>query len=649
MSDIDDILYPQLLNSLHQNIPPVQCIVWKGNEDYEVVTFERVYPFDTLLDIKRMICHHYRSDANYHPNFLFVGIPNDDMALEGGNPTEATTYLPLDYLWYQNGENNIKNTHRLKNPVTNLQSPDEFFFGSDGTWSGPGLEDRARSTIEHVFLKHYDGQIPTLHVFPFIHLLNAYKGRTGLPTISGEDWNKRFGPYFKDLPSDGPYEPQPQDKNLLKKIYFYVQQRTDGLDKLNNLLEAGIGEELKQQLQPRVEGIRQLRLIWKKPVEGFEGCGSMFYRVIANENRPYIRLLPAEGSPITKLHVTGVLPIPTLEDPTVLDQWGKELSPTPNMDFVVIKYVQLSSSDSSHQVYGTIQVFNDGTMNLLLQPPKSVKRLDRDEFVTFQDTLEQVFEGLPQESNDFRLKEVALTVKCKTELSHPRMTREKILQRLPFFQNFFQEIPSLPNENSTISLRYKAVSQYASEQKYFTFLTQYATSRSLRGAEGDELLLIEALQKEFLLNYREAIQIVGKWRDRDGKFTVEVPEEGEFMKYFNPGIDIHIYAQHPLYYFHINRVDSYQTYLRVYTLLQLLFVKDDDYFELGKNNRKNEVLQQVSMELEQEEEKREENMVNRSPIPEEQETRTRRKGGHSSEPVHCQSHSAKSVFCKWSI
>jgi hypothetical protein len=613
MSDIDDILYPQLLNSLHQNVPPVQCIVWKGDEEYEVVTFDKVYPFDTLLDIKRMICHYYGFNANYHPNFLFVGVPTGESAFQEGNPTKETTYLPLDYLWYKNGENNVKNTHVLKNPIRNLESPDEFFFRADGTWLSPGLEDRARSTVEHVFLKHYDGQIPFLHVFPFIELLNAYKKRTGQPSINGEDWNKRFGAYYKDLPTEGPYGPQPQDMNLVKKIHFYIEQRTKGIDTLNNLLESGVGGELTYQLNPKVEGIRQLRLIWKKPVEGFEGCGSMFYRVIANENRPYIRLLPAEGSPITKLHVTGVLPIPTLEDPTILDQWGKEISPTPGMDFVVVKYVQPSASDGGLLVYGTIQVFNDGTINLLLQPPKNLKRIDSDEFVTFQDTLETAFEGLPQSSNDFRLKEVALTLKFKTEMSHPRMTKEKIQRRLPYFQNFFQEIPSLPNENPIISLRFKAVSQYASEQKYFTFLTQYATSRSLRGGESDELRLIEALQTEFILSYREAIETVGKWRDRDGKFTVEIPEEGEFIKYFNPGIDVHIYGQHPLYYLHINRIDSYQTYLRVYTLLNLLFIKEDDYFELdGKDKNLREELQEVSAELEEEEEKREENMVNRA-------------------------------------
>ena len=56
MSDIDQILYPTVLTSLREDTPPVKCIVWKGGDEYEVITFDKVYPFDTLDDLKRMIC-----------------------------------------------------------------------------------------------------------------------------------------------------------------------------------------------------------------------------------------------------------------------------------------------------------------------------------------------------------------------------------------------------------------------------------------------------------------------------------------------------------------------------------------------------------------------------------------------------------------
>ena len=121
----------------------------------------------------------------------------------------------------------------------------------------------------------------------------------------------------------------------------------------------------------KVTGIRQLRLTWKNPVKGFEGCGYMFYRLPVTNKRPYSRLLPAEGDGITKLHVKGVLPIPTLEDPRILEVWGKETSPTPSIDFCSLKYIHRPSIGITQPIYGTIRIFNDGTLDLLLQPPQT--------------------------------------------------------------------------------------------------------------------------------------------------------------------------------------------------------------------------------------------------------------------------------------
>lgn len=605
MPDIEDyILRPRLLNSLQQEIPPVQCIIWKSDNQPETVVFDKIYPFDTINDIKRMICAHYSSDDRFHPKFLFVGIPyrGDEQAMEEEKgPDEGTTYLPIDYLWYANGVNKPESVHRLQNPLTNLQRPDKFFFTPDGSWTAPGRETRGRATIENVFLKPNEGQIPILHVFPLAFLLQARGQQSQQGGISEEDWNKYYAPYYTDVPIKGPYRATDADKAFAKKIKFYVEQRLRGLYRLDELLQEGIGEDLKDQLNPKVEGVRQLRLIWDKPAEGFEGCGSMFYRIHVTEKRPYIRLLPADGSPITKLHVKGVLPIPTLEDPTLLESWGKEISPEPTTDFCVVKYLQQSASQP---IYGTIHVFNDGTINLLLQPPKGQKRLDSTDFYRVSGTLEEVMEGLPQDPTEFKLQEIAVTMSFKADIQHTRFTREKILQRLPYFQTFFQEIPSLSTETPIISLRYKAVSQFAAEDKYFTFLTQLDTKLSLQG-EVSALGMIEGLETEFLLPRDNATDIYTSWLTKKGQFSLEVPEEGEFMKLNNPGIDIHIYEQHPLYYFHINRIDSYDTYRRLYTLLCLMFMEGDEYFQVNDVNR-NEALERVSLEIQREERNEEE-------------------------------------------
>ena len=108
-SEIDHILHPKVLRSLHQRIPPVHCIIWKGENRYDTVVLDRqtdtqIYPFDTIDTIKRMLCYRFRQDSAFIPRFLFVGVSQENPESKE-NPTEDTTYLPLDYLWYPPGSN----------------------------------------------------------------------------------------------------------------------------------------------------------------------------------------------------------------------------------------------------------------------------------------------------------------------------------------------------------------------------------------------------------------------------------------------------------------------------------------------------------------------------------------------------------------
>jgi hypothetical protein len=590
MSDIEQILYPTVLSSLREESPPVQIIVWKGADEYETLQFDKVYPFDTIDDVKRLLCAYYESDPSFIPRFTFLGVKMGEGAYTNDSPTMETKYIPIDYLWYPSGTNDPKQTYILSNPRKVLLEPDLRFVTADGSYASPNFEPRGRSSLEDVFLRPREGRIPTFHAFTLSALLDEY---SGAKPVSEADWNKRFAPYFPNISVSGPYEPDTDDREFAKKIKFFVSQREYTLDKLNNLLEEGVEIPVT-----KVSGIRQLRLIWKKPVSGFEGAASLFYNLLASERRPFIRLLPSEGSGITKLHVKGVLPIPTLDDPKILEVWGRETSPTPGIDYCVVKYVHRPPIGITQPIYGTIQVLNDGTMNLLLQPPKQIRKLDPIlDFRNFTRVLDDVFTGLPQTFDAFKLKEIAALFTLKTNVKSARFNKTRIMRRLPLFQSFFQEIKSLPDENPLISLRYKAVSQYASEDKTFTFLTQFATSRLLDG-EAATTELITALQDEFKLSKKEAVDLVAKWFEQRGTFTVQIPEEGEFIESFNPGIDIHIYAQHPSYYFHINRVDSYETYIRLFTLLSLLFVEEDEYFVSNTTSSISE-MEEVTNELEE--------------------------------------------------
>ena len=591
-SEIDHILHPKVLHSLHQRIPPVHCIIWKGGNRYDTVVLDRrtdtqIYPFDTIDTIKRMLCYHFRQDSAFIPRFLFVGVSQENPESKE-NPTEDTTYLPIDYLWYPPGSNDPTQPYYLKHPLKALREGDDRFVTRQGSFTSPNYDNRGRTMIEDVFLKPSGGKLPVFHVFPLSTLLQTYQESQ---EIAEENWNRRFAAYYPDISRSGPYQATDADRTFAEKVHYFISHRETSVNRINEYLE----EEI-QLPEMTLTGVRQLLLSWPKPVEGFEGCASLFYQLPVTKERPYLRLFPADGTAITKLHVEGVLPIPSLDDPQLLEVWSKEVNPT-NSDYCSIKYVNRPSMGDTQSIYGTIRVLNDGTINLLLQPPINVRYLHPSyDFRNFTTIMENVFRGLPQSFNDCKLQEIAAIFALTTELTAKKFTTERLQQRLPFFKRFFTEITPLPDENPILSIRYKAVSQYATEDKILSFITQLATKkRLLRGVPLDASDL-ELIQEEFEISYEEARHTLEEWFKKESAFTLALPEEGEFMQNYNPGIDIHIYAQQSSYHFHVHRIDSYQNYQRVYSLLSLLFYSDDDYFAGQENDP---VEDEVEQEMEE--------------------------------------------------
>ena len=272
----------------------------------------------------------------------------------------------------------------------------------------------------------------------------------------------------------------------------------------------------------KVSGVQQVRLVLQKRKGEWLGCDSLFYQIRVNKLRPFLRLLPASGTPVTKVFVRGVMPIPALDDPDIILQWAKESSPTEGHDFLTVKYVHRASIGTSCPIYGTVRIFDDGTADLLLQPPKHLKKLEpTHDFRRFRETLTEVLDGFPQKPADFKLGEIALSFQIQLEENAAPFKKSRLLSRLPFFSTFFQVIQS-PDNQAMLSLRYKAVSQFATESNLFSFLTQTV----LQLEEEDESLnqLASRLQDEFQMSLRDARKTVEKWQEQRGTFTLVVPE-----------------------------------------------------------------------------------------------------------------------------
>ena len=449
--------------------------------------------------------------------------------------------------------------------------------------------------------------MPELYVFTLRDLLKAYIGTLPIPE---NIWNSRFKPYFPKVDPDGTYKATKKERAFAENVYKYIETRQEQIEEINTYIESDI-----ERPDVQVTGIRMLRLRINEAEEEYLNVEEQFYKVAVTERRPFMRLIPSENTPVSKVHVTGVLPVPTVEDANVILDWAKETSPTPGQDYMYIKYLHSPRiSKTRCPIYGTIRILNDGTLDIYLQPAKDQRKLEPEyDFRNFETVITEALEDLPYSTDDFKLAEAAMLFSLSIPVKSERFTRKKIQARIPMLQPFFQEIQPLPGQNPIISLRYKAVSEFVTESKMFSFITQLSTKQKLDG-EGGTVIAIQAVSAEFQVTLEEARRVVEEWLEDKSKYSSIVPEENEFIKSYNPGVDIHIYGQHPKYTMHVNRINSFETFQRIYTLLGILFIEDDGYFNVEVSNA--EYLNETEEELQRNAlNKEEEGQINESMMP----------------------------------
>jgi hypothetical protein len=586
-ADIEQLIRPTALTSFRGEMAPVICNIWQGGDSFKKVVLDKVYPFDTVENIKRIICTRYKDDAAFIPRFVFMGIK-----------VEERTYLPAEYYLYpiDKDSNETRNTMILKDPRDSLESADPRFVTPDGSFPPIIVKPHGRSTLEDMYL-NVRGEIPEFWLFTLRDLIAAYKGPK---PISEAAWNSKFYPYFYDRNLEWPYKPSNDDLAFAKIIHNYVEGRTKQIDVLNSYLE-----DSEPVPEVQVTGVRMLRLEIQKPPSKTFPAEALFYNLKVNERRPFMRLLPTSGTPVSKVHVNGIIPIPTLDNPELIRDWAKEQSPTVGKDYFFIKYLHTPRiSYNQCSVYGTVRVAYNGVIDVMVQPPRDRRKLEpTTDFKNFKTVLSQAIEGLPHSIDSFKLGEAAVLFSLKTGVRDPKFNRKRLEARLPIFQSFFQPITALPGQNPILAIRYKAVSQYASDSRIFSFITQFVTKQMLDGL-ALEAAIIREISTNFQLTDSDAKKIFENWKERDSKAIniSSTPDENEFMDQYNPGIDIYVYAQHPIYTVHVNRIDSFDNFQRIFTLIGLLFMDDDNLFRISVPNLANseEKLEEELLEREDE-------------------------------------------------
>jgi hypothetical protein len=515
------------------------------------MTLRGIFPFMTVYDLKLAIFVAMKLAPKAIPEQTFIG-----RQLPG--PRSNKKYSPLDYMI--SFPANPTETIGLYNPYE-LKEVDSRFVSSTGEQRIMGITERDRMTLEDLLTISVDTRLPTFHVFFLADLLQAYRGPQPMSEL---EWNGKFHPYFTHVAQRSQQPTREQVERVRKFAKGYVRRQQLYL-KLEASLEAG-----DPLLPLSATGIRYLRLTYSKPRE-IPGIDALFYEAPVNSRRPYMRLLPAEGTAISKIHMVSDKQ-PDIQEPRLLVQWSQERSPTPERNFALAKILLRTGSIGGgiSPLYITLRLFDDGTADLTIEPPKGVRKLDpRSELDSLYTVIHQGLESFPY------LRQLpSLTNGMYVFGLHLRggsaYTQASLREKLPVFSSIFQEIAPLPGERPLLMLRYKLISNFMTEDRIQTFITQVMSRKLVRG---ETVLqdLIEIVADEFQMDPVDARRKVAEKLQSSGDVIMANTDMKDYALNMNPGIDIAVFAQHPLYSFHLYRVNSEETLQRILTFLSMLF------------------------------------------------------------------------------
>jgi hypothetical protein len=575
---IERLLNPEYKDSIYGTIESGQLHVLlyeSANTPPREHKLNGITPFMTLNDIKIAVYIAMDKKEIALPDYTFIGVPS----------VFNKRFNPFEYGWSDPIEHN--KSLLLMNPIELIKAgkPDTRFIEASGARRIMRIQNRDRMTLESSFLRGKK-TLPQLHVFFYNVLEEAIPDER---PIGEHSWNGYLYPYFPNLSVESHIPRDTKDIDL--KTQGFIRKR-QFYEKLEHVLKS-------EALFPlTLTGIRFLRINYIKPAE-IPGIESIFYNASVNDLRPYMRLLPAEGTPISKLHMIG--DIPNIEDPRLLQQWGQERLITPERDSAFVKILIRKQSGSISPLYCTLRLLDDGTADITIEPPKGVRKLDpRSELDGLAKTIQSALEGFPYLNLTPSLSNGMFIFGLNLKGVATPFTSASLREKLPIFSSIFQEIPPISGETPLLMLRYKLISNFTNEDRIQSFITQVLSKKLLYG-DTNYSDIVEIVAEDFDIDINLARKYVANRLKGANDVRPTLLSDGDpYSIQSNPGIDIGIFAQHPFYSFHIHRVESSETLERIITFLSILFTCPSTTLSVSKAAVK-EIVQSEAKQLAEEE------------------------------------------------
>lgn len=475
------------------------------------------------------------------------------------------SFQPVLWSWFTNGSTPVP----LPNPIDLMASKTPLSEFVIGERRNEATEQRPRGRVLlEVAYPIVDNSLPEFYIVSYEYLRRKF----GPVPPSEAQWRGLFYPYFPSLPLNIAPSLTPADRTLADQMKRSITGR---------IQQAGfIAKHLREvKTYPlRTNAVYLLNFVWKDITQdAFGGVEELFYMLPTNAERPYMRLITPNATPLTKLYRPDITKPPAVHDITLLKTWVSDRPPITNNNVLIIKPKLREEMYSVPALYGTFFIGDDGSARLNIQPPKGLRMLEFDKDLRFVAPVTQkLLEGMPLAVDDIKLHNATLHVEVAFPSKKPDRMETFIQDRLRKLSSIFQIVNQPASETSKpiVTIRYKAVSNFVTEDRIKYYLHSKYSQLVQRGVDDVTLAqdLRTGLMAEFDFTEDEANRRVIDFLTQYRQVSTTDAEGLDFMQVANMGTDISIFStSYSTLSLHIYNVQSMNDFSRICTMLSLLF------------------------------------------------------------------------------
>lgn len=524
-----NILTPPRIESLGSQSIRVH-IHTKGTDSWQL----KVYPFETIASVKQRISLHFKNDRSYLPNVVFLAKETED------------GFKPVEFRW--DFATTVPDPTKVREPRSELM---------EGDVRKPVFPTLLQGlTVETVGIQE-------LHVWS---LQTVARDLAVTPALFG-GFLQFYFPLLErqsDVEAllEGPMTAA--EKESVEAMQLFQDKFLTCLAKIENFLEKGTA--------PALQDLRALRIqLPRKATE--ESLEIRFHGMHPTRSMPILRFFSAEQRvpPLLKL-ATGPTGIPLIADTKLLRTLMGDI-PAAEQGSLLLGKAPLMHPKAPFGAAWVLRMYEDGTAELVLGAPRRDAPLTAPVVAAALQELPAFLKGTAwtvQDIAEGALAELTATYEYTLQQDIRKPSKSELRKRMEPFLHLFKEEAHQTGDAAALTLRWKAVSNFAAERDpVMSYITDLFLRDAFKSIDTIPVAAyVGAITREFGLGPKEAGAALSSWISRHAEHVLADPDAPEKAAAVHGiGSLVSIYNMHPNYRFYLAGVDSFKDLQRILSTL----------------------------------------------------------------------------------